>query len=239
MRTKNILPITEARKNIFALAENVQSQKSYYTLTEHGRPKAVLVSAEKFEELLEKKSFRISDASSEIYGERVPQIFSKGLIIRDESRVVYLSDKDRENKNRQADLVKAQLYVQLIEKYGYPVEMVQFGRYVKIGEHDSKRYIEADVIVNDARGNVRMIFEVSPFSDFEKNTDRVAADLFDLGRALSLAKKPERLVHYSRAMRNGKAEEKIISIDYSRFDTFLSWKRAGRPGEKTIQKAGE
>lgn len=49
MNTKTTIPITEARKNIFAIAAEVQKPGVHYVLTEKGRPKAVLMSAEEFE----------------------------------------------------------------------------------------------------------------------------------------------------------------------------------------------
>ena len=49
MDSKNVLPISEARRKIFDLACEVQKPGIYYTLTERGRPKAVLMSAEEFE----------------------------------------------------------------------------------------------------------------------------------------------------------------------------------------------
>ncbi|MCX5749012.1 MAG: type II toxin-antitoxin system Phd/YefM family antitoxin [Candidatus Saganbacteria bacterium] len=49
MRAKTTLSISEARKNIFDIAEQVQKPSTYYTLTENGRPKAVVMSAEEFE----------------------------------------------------------------------------------------------------------------------------------------------------------------------------------------------
>lgn len=53
MDTKTTLPISEARKKIFDIAEDVQKPNKYYTLTEKGRPKAVIMSAEEFESWLE------------------------------------------------------------------------------------------------------------------------------------------------------------------------------------------
>jgi prevent-host-death family protein len=49
MNIKNIISISEARKNIFDFAEKVQKPGVYYTFTENGRPKAVLMGAEEFE----------------------------------------------------------------------------------------------------------------------------------------------------------------------------------------------
>jgi prevent-host-death family protein len=49
MTTKTTISITEARKHIFAIAERVQHPNVYYTLTDKGRPKVVVMSAEEFE----------------------------------------------------------------------------------------------------------------------------------------------------------------------------------------------
>lgn len=49
MNTKTTLSITEARKNIFDIAEAVQQPGVHYTFTDKGRPKVVLMSAEEFE----------------------------------------------------------------------------------------------------------------------------------------------------------------------------------------------
>ena len=49
MNTKTTLPISQARKKIFDIAKEVQKPDTYYTLTERGLPKAVIMSAEEFE----------------------------------------------------------------------------------------------------------------------------------------------------------------------------------------------
>ena len=53
MNTKTTLSITEARKNIFEIAEEVQKPGVYYTLTENGRPKVVILSYEEYDSLME------------------------------------------------------------------------------------------------------------------------------------------------------------------------------------------
>ena len=49
MNSKNSLSLTEARKNIFKLADEVQKGSKHYYLTEKGRAKAVLMSADEFD----------------------------------------------------------------------------------------------------------------------------------------------------------------------------------------------
>lgn len=53
MDVKTTLPISEARKRIFELARAVQRPGTHYTFTAKGRPKAVMISAEEFESLIE------------------------------------------------------------------------------------------------------------------------------------------------------------------------------------------
>ncbi len=235
MRAKTTLSITSARKNIFSIAEEVQENGVYYTLTERGYPKAVVLSAKKFELLLSDKKgeFKLSDGAERRYAS---QLFAKTLIIRDESRVVYLSGDNQRTKEQEEGLVRAQLYVELIEKYKYPLGLVELGRYVKVGPKDGRRYIEADVIVNCERGNVKMIFEVSAFSDFEEKADSVVCDLFDLADSLSWMKKPEYLIHFSRNCGKNEIKEKVMVIDCAKFNTFFAWKKAGRPAENKIPK---
>ncbi|MFZ5982694.1 MAG: type II toxin-antitoxin system Phd/YefM family antitoxin [Patescibacteria group bacterium] len=253
MKSKNTLSVSEGRKNIFSIIEEVQKPNIYYTLTERGKPKAVILSAEKFEYLVSERSRELSknvwgalseserkmwvaDKARRNYIAENPQVFPKVFVIRDESKVVYLSsEKDNmELRHKEEELIKAQLYIKLIEKLKYPLYCIEIGRYVRVGGPESKRYVEADIIINDQSGNVNMIFEVGAFSEFEKNLDCAVADLFELSKALSWVKKPKCLVYYSRSSRKIVKEEKIVVVDTSRFNSFQAWKKAGRPGTKEI-----
>jgi len=53
MNIRNIISISEARKNIFQIADDVQKPDNHYTLTENGRPKMVILSADEFASWLE------------------------------------------------------------------------------------------------------------------------------------------------------------------------------------------
>jgi len=49
MDTKRTISITEARKRIFDIAEEVQTPNKVFTLTADGKPKVVMMSAEEYE----------------------------------------------------------------------------------------------------------------------------------------------------------------------------------------------
>ena len=50
---KNIISITEARKDIFDIAEKVQKAGNHYIFTENGKAKLAVMSAEEYENLME------------------------------------------------------------------------------------------------------------------------------------------------------------------------------------------
>jgi antitoxin YefM len=53
MDTKKTISISEARRRIFEIADEVQKPDNYYTLTEKGIPKAVIMSAQGFDSIME------------------------------------------------------------------------------------------------------------------------------------------------------------------------------------------
>jgi prevent-host-death family protein len=49
MNVKEIISISDARKKIFQIADDVQRASNYYILTENGRAKVALLSFDDFE----------------------------------------------------------------------------------------------------------------------------------------------------------------------------------------------
>jgi len=49
MNNKNTISITEGRNRIFKIAEQVQKPETHYILTQKGKPKIVVISAEEFD----------------------------------------------------------------------------------------------------------------------------------------------------------------------------------------------
>ena len=53
INTKTTISISEARKRFFDIADEVQIPSRVYTLTSDGKPKAVIMSAEEYESMIE------------------------------------------------------------------------------------------------------------------------------------------------------------------------------------------
>lgn len=51
--TKTTIPLTEARRRLFEITDEVQKPGVAYTFTERGKPKAIMMSAEEHDSLME------------------------------------------------------------------------------------------------------------------------------------------------------------------------------------------
>lgn len=102
MDIKKTLPISEARKKIFEIAAEVQKPGTHYTLTENGRPAAVVISAEEYESWQETLEVmkdvpdlkqKIREAEDDYTGGRyafLEDILAKqGYVLADKSRKQY------------------------------------------------------------------------------------------------------------------------------------------------------
>lgn len=219
MNTETTLSITAARKKLFLIASEVEKENIYYTLTEYGKPKIVLLSSSKFEKLLE-------DGAPQGYG--IPSF------VKDSGTQKYGAQKA---SLKEKEIAKAQLYVDLVEKYDYPVDVIDTGIYVSVGGNGSRRFMEADMVVWDVHGNPRMIFAVAPFGDYERDFERTIKDLFEIGCAINGEKDHlHYLAYYSRSFANGRAQKKISVIDIKKYRTLADWEKSGRKMEKNIPK---
>lgn len=236
MLSKTTLPVSSARKKIFSIMKDIQKPGAYYTLTERGIPRAVIVSAERFERVIagggSHAGSLVMDAPRRSYAARSGYSMALGCdlrIFRDEAGYPFAEGADEEeNKYREEGYIKAVLFVELTDKYDYPLRYIELGRYVQRSGQSGKRYIEADMLVGDRNGDIVSVFEVAPFDDYEKRRDSVVSDLYDIAEAVSWRKRPKHLVYYSRAVRNGKPKEKIAVIDHAEYPDFEAWKKGGR-----------
>lgn len=80
MNSKTTLPISEARKRIFQIAEAVQKPGTRFIFTEKGIPKTVLISAEEYDSLMETMEI-LSDSKALSKIKKVEHEFEKGKYV--------------------------------------------------------------------------------------------------------------------------------------------------------------
>lgn len=251
MRTKTTLSISEARKKFFSIADDVQAPDTYYTLTERGRPKAVIVSADRFEalvnqqniqavralsrEVIQEQGFILRESPKRKYGDTFPKE-NEVFILKEAPKVLYVDRKVAGDLYQAKELAKAQLYIELIEQYRYPLYLIEVGRCVRVGGDHSRRYTEADIIVSGNSSNVLLLFSVAAMSVYEEHKEDAIKELFELADALEYdgARLQTRLVYYSRLREKSVLKRKCIVISYNDYPSYDAWVAAGRPSSKKI-----
>jgi len=108
MIKKITISITEARKRIFEISEEIKNKKIVYILTEHGRPKIALSSVEDFElweELLQKENPKKHQAEkiknkeiNSIYNTLEHILNQHGLVVADKPKKGYQAKSKKTDK---------------------------------------------------------------------------------------------------------------------------------------------
>jgi len=107
MIKKITISITEARKRIFEISEEITNKKIVYILTEHGRPKIALSSIEDFElweELLQennpKKELIKNKERKTIYNTLENILNQHGLMVADKPKKGYQAKSKKNKKSK-------------------------------------------------------------------------------------------------------------------------------------------
>ncbi len=91
-------------------------------------------------------------------------------ISRDGSKITYLAQGYTDNFLDPEEQVRAELYVDLVEKYKYKPDknIIELEKYRKIGHPHKKTDIKMDIIVYDKNHDPFMLFELKSREDYEK-----------------------------------------------------------------------
>ena len=110
MTLKNILSVTEARNNLFKIIDQAQKSSAYFILTERGRPKAVIMSAEEFDSWQEtieimgdSKLMKEIKSADEDYRKgnyvTMEEVLAKeGFVLADKSKDKYVPSRSKKSR---------------------------------------------------------------------------------------------------------------------------------------------
>jgi type I restriction enzyme M protein len=181
-----------------------------------------------------------------ITGEKLPLIKvgeEKGYISigHDGTKITYLAQGYNNNFTDPEEQVRAELYVDLIEKYKYESDkdIIELEKYRKIGHPHKKTDIKMDIVIYDKEKNPFILFELKSPEEYDKYFESsIKTQLFepaateDKGRGVL-----KFLIYYTRWYdEDGKSHEKYETIDYIKYKSFEEWEEASRPNLRYIPK---
>ncbi len=159
----------------------------------------------------------------------------------DGSKITYNAQGYTDNYNDPEEQVRADFYIDLIEKYKYypAKDIIEIEKYRKIGHPHKKTDIKMDIVVYDKNHNPFMLFELTSREDYEKYFESsIRTQLFEPAATEDKGKGTLKfLIYYTRWYDDdGKSQEKYESIDYAKYKSFEDWEEAGRPNLRYIPK---
>lgn len=160
-----------------------------------------------------------------VFSRRAPH-----MVLRDARDEMW--DETRKEKER----VIAEFCVDLIEKYHYRLSHLHVQELIPIVSQNGWQYPEADVLVDGAGGNSRLIIKAFPHEKYHEGLVAGIEELFMLARAIPSRKTtPLYIIPYTRWYDTaGKTREEFLVINTSIFATSEAWIAAGRPTEESI-----
>lgn len=115
MNTATILPITEARKRIFEIADEVENSRNHFMLTARGIPKAIIMSVDEFVSWIEtlevmrefpdlEKDIKQAeqDLATGNYVTLEELLAEEGLILADKSKGKYVPSKSKSKSRKKS-----------------------------------------------------------------------------------------------------------------------------------------
>ena len=225
MQIKTTLSISEARKQLFTIADKVQQAEAYYTLTERGKPTVVILSASSFESLQQKQTGSPPESATT-------------WIVREASTRQCQVTKDT---FREKNLLRSGLFVALTEQFGYPFGSIDIGRWVPKGGSGSRTYIESDLLVDEQNGTL-IVCAVEIFQRYAENTQETLEELFAITATFPQQSHQSRFILYatrapvSTGSTPTAQQNTWLIIDTKKYPSLEVWQQAGSPTEKSLPK---
>jgi len=160
-----------------------------------------------------------------------------GLASFDGSSITYHRVHYTDNLADPEEKVRADLYLDLVEKYGYFSEdCIVMEKYHKIGHPRKKSDAKIDILVNYPDGKPFMVIELKSPEDYEDYMETsIQTQLFNLAAVENQGHNSIRyLLYHTRFWEGLRLREKTICIDYSKYQSFDQWNTAGRQNLRAI-----
>ncbi|MBI1984607.1 MAG: hypothetical protein HYS60_00650 [Candidatus Wildermuthbacteria bacterium] len=137
---------------------------------------------------------------------------------------------------KEKELVKAQLVVELMDRYRYGPHDIRVDALVALKGPDL-HYMEADVLVEKAQKPFLAFLVEAPVL-YKKNKDENLLKLFAIGASFPRKLFPSYLIYYTRWYKGENLHRKFVCIDIKKYPTVFAWQKAGFPNTGYIPSSG-
>jgi len=171
---------------------------------------------------------------------RQKRLIKTGLATIEDSSITYSRVRYSDNIEDPEEQVRADLYLDLVEKYEYSADnAIEMEKFHKIGHPHKRSDAKIDILVKQPDSRPFMVIELKSPDDYERYMEMsIQTQLFNLAAVENQVHHTIKyLVYYTRIWEAGALIEKTVCIDYAKYQSFEDWDAAGRPNLRGIPKA--
>ena len=165
---------------------------------------------------------------------------SEYLKIDLERQEIWYNEKIKQHRKirelTKEEIVRAYVVVKLIAQLGYSPDCIELEKEHVIGRRTKKTSARIDVLVKnkDQTYNTFMIIEVKAPDEYDRELEEIKTQLFEVAK---LERGTQYLIYYTAYVSEKQdIQERVVSVSFSRYDTYKDWEKDGKPNLMGIPK---
>jgi len=177
-----------------------------------------------------------------IFLKRIKQLDVKENFVKIdlERNEIYYSEKIKQHRKirelNKEEIVRAYLIVKLLTTLNYTPDCIELEKEHTMGRKGKKTSARIDVLVKnkDETYSPFMIIEVKAPDEYDREMDEIKTQLFNVANQ---ERGTQYLLYYTAYVsENEDVQERVVSISFSRYDTYKDWEKEGKPNLMGIPK---
>jgi len=138
------------------------------------------------------------------------------------------------------EISRAFLVNRLINELDYKPENIEIEkRYeISLGRNTKTQKGENDLILRDSKGDVFYLIEAKSPKEYENGKKTIIGQLFGIAREETRKCKVNYLCYYTTEFADGFTRDKVIIVDFQKFQEYEDWQKAGEPSVGNILSPG-
>lgn len=177
-----------------------------------------------------------------IFLKKIKQLDPKSNFVKIdlERNEIYYSDEIKQHRKirelNKEEVVRAYLVTKLLTTLNYTPDCIELEKEHTMGRKGKKTSARIDVLVKNKNEEYStfMIIEVKSPDEYDKEMDEIKTQLFNVANQ---ERGTQYLLYYTAyASKNEEVQERVVSISFSRYDTYKDWEKEGKPNLMGIPK---
>ncbi len=186
--------------------------------------------------------FNMDLEEKRIFLKKIKQLDPKSNFVKIdlERNEIYYSDEIKQHRKirelNKEEVVRAYLVTKLLTTLNYTPDCIELEKEHTMGRKGKKTSARIDVLVKNKNEEYStfMIIEVKSPDEYDKEMDEIKTQLFNVANQ---ERGTQYLLYYTAyTSKNEEVQERIVSISFSRYDTYKDWEKEGKPNLMGIPK---